>query len=761
MLWLDTDPPAPDYRAAFRGSFELATESEVEIHALGASWFRLSLDGAYLADGPARFEPGHPEEDVHTVRLGPGEHLLAAQVIYEGVETKRMPIMPPFLSCRVLVGDTEASLRWKCRRLEGQQGQLRRINGDCGWIDWQDTRRDPAGWDQIEFDEMGWHDPIPVAVKLAAPGKPRLGPVRSFIHTLTPTASGLLAETFGYDQNDPPVRFFLRDLAPRALPPSGVWQRYDLGRVRLGCPRFTLDLPPGAVVELGYSEQLRSERVAPWITLSSGASCNLDHFVARGGVQEFFPLTPKGGRFLEVHILAPPTQVRFVREEFVERGYYGEPEGAFACDDAALNRIWNACLETFRACAEDAITDNPTRERGQWTGDAAVALETASVAYADLRPIRRMLFQAAQSARADGMVSCLSPANAQVVSTYAAQWVSACVRYHELTGDKSVLEGLFAEAVHNMAAFERFWGSDGLTDDAGWGFVDWGYARPEGTSDPALNLHYLSALRDMGTWCLRLGRVAEAEIYVQQERRTSSLLRAWLDARLAGPSPDWNAVGYHVAALALAAGLLKPDQEPPAVVFLQQHLESGFPNAPDAPRLSDPDVRDRGLITPYFAHYAFPLLIQRGAMDFVQEQYRRCWGWMLSEGRTTCLEVFDTRWSHCHQWSACPAWQLSRSVLGLHPRFDRGVNQFVLNLCPGSLLWAKGRLPLQDGGQVSIHWTRENNGDLHYHLETPEPVWVQLAPDTEALKITTLAEFGWTRLEVSKNDFSHPHLTPL
>ena len=65
-------------------------------------------------------------------------------------------------------------------------------------------------------------------------------------------------------------------------------------------------------------------------------------------------------------------------------------------------------------------------------------------------------------------------------------------------------------------------------------------------------------------------------------------------------------------------------------------------------------------------------------MDFVLDQYRKCWGWILSEGRTTLLEVFDTRWSHCHQWSACPTWQLSRYGLGLHPRFDWGADHFDL-----------------------------------------------------------------------------------
>lgn len=733
-LWLDEQEAVRDSRTAFRSRFTLPADTKVMFQVLGASWFRLSLDGRYLADGPARFDPAHAEYDVHRAALEAGDHVLAALVLYEGVSSKRMPVMPPFLCCRLLRAGTEdVVLSWKCLRLESQRGETRRINFDCGWIDWQDTRLDPADWEGASFDDTDWAAPVAAQAQMPPIGPPTLGPVQTFTHVLTAVDGGLAAETFGYDLNDPPARFFLRDLVGGALPPQGVWRRYDLGRVRLGCPRFVLDLPPGAAVEFGYSEQLRTGRVAPWTTLSNGASCSLDHYVARGGLQEFSPLTPKGSRFLEVHVLAPPDQIQFVREKFRERGYYGVPEGTFRCSDPALDRIWIACIETFRACAEDAITDNPTRERGQRTGDATVALETASVAYADLRPLRRMLFQAAGSARADGMVSCLSPANAEVVSTYAAQWVSACVRYHEVTGDLSVLEDLFASAVRNLEAFEPFLTADGLSDGAGWGFVDWGYARPDGPIDPALNLHYLEALRSMTAWCRRLGRLTEAERYGQQALALSALLRAWLEARLAGASPDWEAAGYHAAALALKSGLVTPEQEPGAVSFLQRHLEAGFPNAPDAVRLSDPGVADERIITPYFAQYAFPPLIRRGAMDFVRQQWVQCWGWMLSEGRTTCLEVFDTRWSHCHQWSACPAWQLSRFVLGLHPRFDRGRGHYVFEFYPGSLEWAQGSLPL-GGARITAEWRREGDR-IEYHLQTPEPIWVQWASGTKEMLI--------------------------
>ena len=60
---------------------------------------------------------------------------------------------------------------------------------------------------------------------------------------------------------------------------------------------------------------------------------------------------------------------------------------------------------------------------------------------------------------------------------------------------------LFPAAERNIAAFERLLTPNGVTDDIGWGFVDWGYVRNQGEVDVAVNMHFLAAVRDMVRWC--------------------------------------------------------------------------------------------------------------------------------------------------------------------------------------------------------------------------------------------------------------------
>lgn len=727
LIWVQSESMKSDTYAAFRGWFDLGQEAEIELRSLGSSWYVIWLDGRYVEEGPARFPIAHPEYQARRIRLAVGRHLLAVQVHHIGETTRMLIDMPPFLHCRVVRDGQTVPVEWRCSQLAGYKSQVRRVNPQLGWIEWCDTRQIPKDWQSPEFDDRSWIKPVAAEPRIGVIRPANLAPVRQLTQLLKPMADGLLAEVFGYEFDDIPARFFLRDLACDKRPAQGVWRRYDLGRVRLGRPRLVLDLPAGAVVEFAYCEALMTGRVSPYIPLSAGASCNLDHYVARGGPQEFFPLTPKGGRFVEVHVLGEPARVRFIKEEYVERCYFGPAESSFTSGDALLDRIWLTGVETHRACCEDALTDNPTRERGQWTGDVvSVGMDIQAVAFSDLRLCRRGLVQSAYCAREDGLVAGLSPGGPAYLSTYAMQWIDACVHYHELTGDRTILEELYPHAVRNLGAFEALLSQDGLKDGAGWAFVDWGYVRNEGPVDIACNLHYLSAIRTFIRWCKIIEREAEISKYEKLAKQIETVVSIYLRNKLVGGEAGWRELGYHTAVLALRLKLIEPQRESECLRYIKSHILSCFPNNPTAPRLSAPDANHRQLITPYFAHYAFPGLIERGEMDWVLDQYRKCWGWALEDGRTTWVEVFDTRWTHCHQWAGCPTWQLSRYLLGLHSRFDIERNRFELKLRPGSLTHASGKLPLPDGkGVVSIDWRRGAKG-IAYHVVTDAPISIDL-----------------------------------
>jgi hypothetical protein len=735
-FWLPASP-SPDSYALFRGIFHVDSQSVVEIRVVGSAWYQAWLDGRPLLEGPLRFALDQPEYQSVSIELPAGEHLLAFHVHHIGIETRLLKDTPPFIWCEMLAGGDPVAVDWRCLALESQAAQTRRINPQLGWIEWRDTRLEPEGWELRGFDDAAWAKPSGNASALPDPVAADLASVQTFPQSLQTLAEGPLATTFGYATDEPAYIFHARDRVCDEHPATGVWRRYDLGRVRLGRPSFLMDLPAGTVIEFALAEHLTDGRVSPYINLSAGTSCNMDRFVARGGEQLFCPLTPKGGRFLEVHVIDACEGVRFLDERFLERGYHAPTDAAFSCGDPLLEEIWQVGIETYRACAEDAIIDNPTRERGQWVGDvASVGMEIASTAYHDLRLCKRALVQSALCPREDGLVAGMSPGGCVYLPTYSFQWAVAVMNYFRHTGDRGVLLELWEAANRNMSAIRAFWREDGLHSVAGWNFVDWGYRAEDGPVDTACNLHYLWSLRCMSEWAQALGH--DASPWDAQARELTALMKGRIDERLA--ANGWDALGYHCATLAMRLGLIADEET--CLDYLTRHLESCFPNDLSAPRNDNPNGFNARLITPYFAHYVMPLFIERGRMDFVLGQFRKCWGgYMLANGRTTWIEVFDTRWSHCHQWSGCPTWQLSRYVLGLHPRFDLGEAQFDFRLEPGSLSHASGRLPHPHGGWIEISWQRQD-ADLRCRISTSAPLQLQF-PDGEVLSVKDESEFAF------------------
>ncbi len=593
-----------------------------------------------------------------------------------------------------------------------------------GWIDWCDTGQVWPDWEKPDFNDSGWQLPVETNPGIGPVTEAQMAPVRLNELPIQTIAQGELTQNYGYELDDPAVRFFLADLAPRNVPPQGVWRRYDLGRVRLGRADFTLDAPKGATVEFALCEQLRHGRVHPWITLSTSASCNLDHFVARGGPEEFMPFSPKGGRFLEVHVISS-APVKFLKEAFLERTYYDEPIGSFQCHDPLLTKIWATGIATTRACADDALVDCPSRERGEWTGDTAtVATDNCAAAFSDLGLSRKALVQAAQSARADGLVAGVEPGQPQYVSTYAALWVSACVHYWELSGDKTLLTELLPSAERNIGALQSKMTPEGLEGDLGWEFIDWGYVPNAGPSDMALNIEYFMALRAMERWHNALGLDDKSKQDAAWAAADLAVVRVWLRTETQRPG-GWSNVGYHRASLALLAGLVDPADLKACIKSIEGHLLACFPNEEDAPRLSDPSVSNNRLMTPYFCHFALAALLDHGETEFVLDQYRKCWGWALAQGWTTWPEVFDARWSLCHEWSGCPSWQLTRYILGFKSRFDLGENVYDVNIHSGDLRSASGDIPMPSGQKFHVEWAATQS-NIRLTVTTPTPIILNL-----------------------------------
>ena len=107
FLWQNGDKVPADTHLAFRGTFTMSEDTEIELQLCGASWYVIWLDGDYFYEGPDRYTAKYPEYQSKKVKLQKGEHLLAIQVHYEGVDTRMLKAIQPFLYCKVLQDNKE------------------------------------------------------------------------------------------------------------------------------------------------------------------------------------------------------------------------------------------------------------------------------------------------------------------------------------------------------------------------------------------------------------------------------------------------------------------------------------------------------------------------------------------------------------------------------------------------------------------------------------------------------------------------------
>ena len=731
---------AVDSYALFRGSFILDEETEVVFNILGAHWFHAFIDNNFLTEGPARFPANHPEYETIRKSLPPGKHVISAIVHNHGVDTRLLcgSIIKPFFACDI--SDNNISVKWKCKKADGFIPSSIRTNPQFSWIEWVNTKDNPTEWQKINFDDSKWEEVIYFNPDIGLPKPLNISKIHRIKHSISHINEGKLTGPF--DFISPPkwekeydVTWYKRSLANiKNDDINGVWRRYDLGRVRLGYPEFVLELPENSVVEFALCESLSDGKVTPYINLSAGLSRNLDHCIAKGGIQKFSPITPRAGRFLEIHIKAPADKIKFINENFIERTYYNKKSGDFECDNSILGKIWEAGINTLNACAEDAVTDNPTRERGQWTGDALPSTAIASVAYPDLKISARGLRQAAFCADENGFVAGLHPGHKLHFISYSLLWADANINYYKITGDTTVLEELFPFAEKNIAACENQLTPDGINVSNVHNFIDWGYISNNPKADVATTLLFYSALNSMIKWCDILG--FNDEHYKSLAAKVRSIILKKLNPEI--KKNNWDKIGYHSAVLALKNNLLEKENIRPAVEFIKQHILSCFPNNPDAPQQTDPSVSNRQLITPYFSYFTFPVLIKYGEISFVLSQIENCWGWFLENGLATIAEVFNLNWSHCHVWSATPTAVLSQYCLGIIPRYDLGDKHFTFAPYPGNLNFAKGKIPIHGTKEViEVEWQKDN-GKLNCTLKSKLPVFIHVIKDNSEIEFINL-----------------------
>ncbi len=639
--------PASDLRNVhtfYRKEFELpAAAATATLTVTGDDYVKLYINGEQAYQGP---EPGYPwaypvhEVDV-TRHLRGGRNSIAIHGYYQGLVNRvwnsgdnRSGAMAR-LEVGLADGETvvvATDESWRCTICDAW-GEADPFGYDTQFPEHIDMRRVPVGWRDVGFDDSGWDTARVVRQDHA------------FQRATTP----------------PLQRVTVRPVQTVDLGDGRYF--YDFGMEIVGHTRIRIQGPAGHVIDVRHGEELTG--TAPYeVRYNMRAGCAYQDLITLSGATDVIELYDyKGFRYIEiVHAPSEP-------EVWVDvRHHPFDPERAeLNTDHELLDRIWEICRNALWMGSQGGFLDCPTREKGQYVGDALIASKGHLLLTADPSLSLKALQDFHNSQRVCPSLLGVAPgAFWQEIAEYSLQYAMLLRNYYLLTGDRYNAYLLVSRALppmfHWYAQFET---ESGLLSgvDGKWVLVDWpGNMRDDYDYDYAasrenavVNAFYYAALRAAAETAEAVG--LDGAPYARKAERVAEAFNAELWDAAQGvyvDAPGSAHASLHANALPLAFGMVPPERvEGVLTLIREKRLSCGV----------------------YIAPFVIEACYEAGAPDLgyalLTSTDERSWTEMLRHGATTSMEAWgpdqkaNTSW--CHPWSSSPIYLVVERVLGLTP----------------------------------------------------------------------------------------------
>lgn len=409
------------------------------------SRYRLEVNGRRIQWGPAPSDPRWAEADPLdlTAALQAGENVIGATVLFYGHGDGTWPIgKPGFLfwleiehadGTRQLVVSDAVWRALLCRAWRPGQYKrwfLRALQEEF------DARLYPHDWTLPGFaPDPNW---LPAMLLGGSPNAPalltkqpeyslniRTGPAES---KLRPRSIPLLreievpvkrlAESLWIKWTRPPQEYFecrppnafeierrpcAAEIAPgkwqvKCDPARGAVLIFEFAEQIVGWPYFTIEAPEGTIVELLVME---GHEVGGAALFDTGRD-SWTRFTCRTGVNRFECFDYESLRWLQLHI-HPSDAVVTILDIGIRRRIYPWPnEPLIRTNEPALQRLFDAAVNTLHNCAQDIIVDGMGRERQQYSGDCGHQLAAIRLTFGETRSPARFLATYSQGMTTEG-----------------------------------------------------------------------------------------------------------------------------------------------------------------------------------------------------------------------------------------------------------------------------------------------------------------------------------------------------------------------
>ncbi|MDG0812726.1 family 78 glycoside hydrolase catalytic domain [Cohnella rhizosphaerae] len=495
----------------------------------------------------------------------------------------------------------------------------------------------------------------------------------------------------------------------------------DFGRELSGYIEFELTAEEGTVVDCYGFEYMR----AGW-RQDTHSLDNTLRYTCRAGRQSYSSLIRRGMRYLMLTIRHPSASVKPVRLfgiSVIQSHYPVADIGRFRCSDALLNEVWKMSAYTTKLCMEDTFVDCPAYEQTFWVGDSRNEALIGYYTFGAEALVKRCLELVPGSSVQTPLYADQLPGGlSSVIPNWTFLWIIACQEYFEQTGDATFAARIWPHVRFTLRHYVLRIDALGLLNMRGWNFLDWA---PIDQPDDGIVTHQNVFLRKAMLAASRLAMAAGCLAEAEEWTRRSSELRKAINRHL------WTEENNAYADCIHADGRMSNTYS------MQTQVSAYLCEMPDSDRaaavegsLMQPPVGFVPIGSPFMSFFYYEAMDKIGQHRWIVDDIRHHYGNMLEHDATTCWEMYPaqeaadakpaapTR-SHCHAWSAAPAYFLGAIVLGVR-RTAPGWKEAVIAPQPCGLSWASGAVPVFGGGRIDVSWRIDEAADrIHIRVSAP------------------------------------------
>lgn len=495
----------------------------------------------------------------------------------------------------------------------------------------------------------------------------------------------------------------------------------DFGRELSGYIAFELTAEEGTVVDCYGYEYMRDGWRQDTHSLD-----NTLRYACRAGRQSYSSLVRRGLRYVMLtirHASATAKPVKIAGISVIQSHYPVADIGRFQCSDTLLNEVWKMSVYTTKLCMEDTFVDCPAYEQTFWVGDSR---NEALVSYYTLGAellVKRCLELVPGSSRQTPLYADQLPGGlSSVIPNWTFLWVVACQEYYEQTGDAAFASRIWPHVRFTLEHYLLRMDELGLLNMRGWNFLDWApIDQPNHGVVTHQNVFLCKALSAAGQLAIAAGQPTDGAAWANRAKELGRAinLHLWSEEKRA------------------YVDCIHTDGRVSDIYSMQTQVTAFLCKVPELDRkealeqlLLQPPGQFVPIGSPFMSFFYYEAMDEIGQYRWILDDIRRNYGRMLEHDATTCWEMYPgnqdnsgksaapTR-SHCHAWSAAPAYFLGAIVLGVR-RTAPGWKEAIIAPQPCGLSWARGAVPIFGGGRIDVSWRiDEENNRFHIRISAP------------------------------------------